>query len=125
MARLAGSIGKLRQEFEIFHVGEDAIVRHERHLEPDGGRRHPAVRFMVFLAQAVSGLDTPCAERGISLGKTWSRPDDLARAISYSSRRSRSGPHPARAGGACAGHSWNLVIIPGGIWCGTARIGET
>ena len=28
------------------------------------------------------------------------------------------------AGGACAGRSWNLVIIPGGIWCGTARIGE-
>jgi hypothetical protein len=30
--------------------GEDAIVRHERHLEPDGCRRNPAVRFMVFLA---------------------------------------------------------------------------
>ena len=30
---------------------------------------------------------------------------------------------PAR-GGACAGRSWILVIIPGGIWCGTAHIGE-
>ena len=26
---------------------------------------------------AKSGPLTPCAERGISLGKTWSRPDDL------------------------------------------------
>ena len=30
---------------------------------------------------------------------------------------------PARVGAAYVGHSWNLVIIPGGIWCGTARIG--
>ena len=77
MARQPGSIGELRQEFEILYVGEDAIVRHKRHLEPDSCRRHPAVRFVVFLAQAVSGPDTPCTERGISLGKTWSRPDDL------------------------------------------------
>src|SRR5882757_9510270 len=78
MARQPGSIGELRQEFEILHVGKDTIVRHERHLEPDGCHRHPAVRFMVFLAQAVSRPDTPCAEGGISLGKTWSRPDDLS-----------------------------------------------
>jgi hypothetical protein len=77
MARQAGSIGELRQELEILNVGEDAIVRHDRGLELDGCRRHPAVRFMVFLAQAVPGPDTPCAERSISLGKSWSWPDDL------------------------------------------------
>src|SRR5580692_8709899 len=77
MARQDGSTGELRQEFEILHIGEDAIVRHERRPEPDGCRRHPSVGFMVFLAQAMSGPDTPCAERGISLSKSWSRPDDL------------------------------------------------
>ena len=50
MARQPGSIGKLRQEFEILYVGEDAIVRHERHLEPVGCLTPPAIRFVVFLA---------------------------------------------------------------------------
>ena len=55
----------------------------------------PAVRFVVFLAQTVSGPDTPRAERGISLGKTWPgqtiscphllRADDCAASLSRAS----------------------------------------
>src|ERR1035437_9600518 len=77
MARRTCSIAELRQEFEVFHVGEDAIVRHEGNLEPDRCRSHPAVRLMLLLAQAVPGPDTPCAERRICLDKVWPWPDDL------------------------------------------------
>jgi hypothetical protein len=70
-------ITELRQEFEIFHVGEDAVVRHERNLEPDRGGGHPAIRLMLLLAQAVPGPDTPCPERRICLDKVWPRPHDL------------------------------------------------
>jgi hypothetical protein len=34
LGRRSCSINELRQEFEIFHVGEDAIVRHEGNLKP-------------------------------------------------------------------------------------------
>ena len=61
----------------MFHVGEDAIVRHEGNLKPDRCRSHPTVRLMLLLAKAVPGPDTPCAERGICLNQVWSRPDDL------------------------------------------------
>src|SRR5216683_2232966 len=77
MARRTCSIAELRQEFEVFHVVEDAIVRHEGNLEPDRCRSHPAVRLMLLLAQAVPGTDTPCAERRICLDKVRPRPDDL------------------------------------------------
>jgi hypothetical protein len=77
MARRTCSIAELRQEFEVLHVGEDAIVRHEGNLEPDRCRSHPAVRLMLLLAQAVPGTVTPCAERRIRLDKVRPRPDDL------------------------------------------------
>src|ERR1019366_3249268 len=77
MARRTCSIAEPRQEFKVLHTGEDAIVRHKRNLEPDRCRSHPAVRFMLLLAQAVPSPDTPCTERGIRLDKVWPRPDDL------------------------------------------------
>jgi hypothetical protein len=77
MARRTCSITELRQEFEVFHVSEDAIVSHEGNLEPDGCRSHPTVRLMLLLAQAVPGPDTPRAELRICLSKVWAWPDDL------------------------------------------------
>src|ERR1035441_3477634 len=77
MARRSCLITELRQEFEIFHVGEDAVVRHERNLEPDRGGGHPAIRLMLLLAQTVPGPDTPCPERRICLDEVWPRPHDL------------------------------------------------
>jgi hypothetical protein len=77
MARRPYSITELRQEFEIFHVDENAIVRHEGNLKPDRCGRHPTVRLMLLLAQAVAGPDTLCAQRGICLDQVRSRPDDL------------------------------------------------
>ena len=46
MARTC-SIAELRQEFEVLHVGEDAIVRREGNLKPDRCRSHPAERYLV------------------------------------------------------------------------------
>jgi hypothetical protein len=94
MARTC-SIAELRQEFEVLHVGEDAIVLHEGNLKPDRCGSHQAVRLMLLLAQAVPGTDTPCAERRICLDKIWPRPDDLRPGYLILQLRSFPGSHPA------------------------------
>src|ERR1700730_1251970 len=95
MARRNCSIGELRQKLEVFHTGEDAIVRHEWDLEPDRRRGHPAIRLVLLWPK-------PCpvrthhvrseayASKRFGPGQTIS-----VRAISYSSRRSLPGPPPA------------------------------
>src|SRR5450631_1314671 len=45
--------------------------------QPDRRGRHPAIRLVSLLAQAMPGPDTPGAKRGVCLDKVRPRPDDL------------------------------------------------
>jgi hypothetical protein len=49
----------------------------QRDLKPHRCRRHPAIRLMFLLAQAMPRPDAPGTQRGIGVGEMWPRPDDL------------------------------------------------
>jgi len=71
------SIAELRQEFEVLHVREDAIVSDKGDPRPDRRGSHPAIRLVFPLAQAMPGPDTRGAKRGVCIDKVRARPDDL------------------------------------------------
>jgi len=77
MARRSCLLAEPGQQFEVLHVREDGVVRHEGNLQPDCRRSHPTIRFMLLLAQAVPGSDTRGTKRGICLRQVRSWPHDL------------------------------------------------
>jgi hypothetical protein len=88
-------LAKPCQQFEVFDVGEDPIVGDQRDLKPHRCRRHPAIRLMFFVAQAMSRPDAPGTERGVHIGEMGPRPDDLGPANLVLQPPGRSGPQSA------------------------------
>ena len=63
------------EQVEAPDVGEDRVMRDQGNVQPDRCGRHPPVRLVLLLAQAVPVLDAPCAERRVSAGQVRPRPD--------------------------------------------------
>ena len=64
-------------QLQATYIVEDRIVGDERNAESNGSCRDPAICLVVFLAEPMTVLDAPCAQRGIDVDESWPRPNDL------------------------------------------------
>ncbi len=85
------------QELDVARADEHAIVRDERHIEPDRRGGDPPVAVMDFVSQAMAGLLTAVPQLGAATDRRVVRLRDRELCDARSKRRRRSSPQPARS----------------------------